>query len=266
MTDWYKIKRWLIRVNEDYNDMQWPCPDGFHVPLQSEFSWLKTIMDWLGLTTWDGWRINLHIPFAWWRDYDTTIGYQGTHCNCWSSSPYSSSYPTYSRTISLNSSYIGVSNAGRERWASIRAFKDEFVAPTSSWTVIQWTLWSAWIFWNQSDWLISITSNWTTGYTIMDKNLGATTVYNNWDTLTQANMWNFYQRWNNYGFPSTWTISKTSSTQVNASTYWPWNYYNSDTWIINIPWDSSNNDNLRWWVTQWSWTRLVEKQIYPSTH
>ena len=150
---------------------------------------------------------------------------------------------------------------------SIRCFKDSYEVPDSTWTIVKWTLWWAWIFWNQSEGLISIT-DWTTGYTIMDKNLWATTVYNNGDTLTQANMWNMYQRWNNYWFPSTWSVT-TSSTQVNAQNYWPWNYYSGSTFIIrsSFPrnWDSSNNDNLRWWESQWSWTRLVEKQIYSST-
>jgi hypothetical protein len=37
---------------------------------------------------------------------------------------------------------------------------------------------------------------------------------------------------------------------VDASTYWPWNYYSSDTFIkYNGSWDSSDNWNLWWWVT-----------------
>lgn len=83
----------------------------------------------------------------------------------------------------------------------------------------------------------------------MDKNLWATTVYNDWDTLTQANMWNMYQWWNNYWFPSTWTISNTSSTQVDASSYWPTNPYLSDTFITwSNDWSSVYNDDL-WWDT-----------------
>lgn len=84
---------------------------------------------------------------------------------------------------------------------------------------------------------------------MMDKNLWATTVYNNWDTLTEANMGYMYQWWNNYWFPSTWTISNTSSTHVDASAYWPTNPYSSDTFITwGSDWSSVQNDDL-WWDT-----------------
>jgi len=251
--------------------MQWPAPDGFHVPLTTEWQWLKTMMDWLGVTTWNNWRINLHIPFAGYRLYsNANLDGQGSYGVYWSSSPYGSDLSDSARSLYLDSGNVVADDyLSRAYGLSVRCFKDSFEVPTSSWTVINWTLWSAWIFWNQSEWLISITSDWTTWYTIQDKNLWATAVYNNRDGLTQANMWNMYQRWNNYWFQSTWRVSKTSSTQVNAGSYWPWNYYESSTFIIGSNtwwWDYSNNDNLRWWVSQWSWTRFIEKQIYPSTH
>jgi hypothetical protein len=97
-----------------------------------------------------------------------------------------------------------------------------------------------------------LSSDWTEWITIADKNLWATTVYNKWDTLTSSNSWNLYQRWNNYWFSSTWTIT-TSSTRVDASNYWPWNYYSGSTFIAanSAPWDwsSVDNPNLRWWET-----------------
>ena len=89
----------------------------------------------------------------------------------------------------------------------------------------------------------------------MDKNLWATAVYSDWDTLSQDNMWNMYQWWNNYWFPSTWTISNTSSTQVDASSYWPGNYYSSDTFITwSDDWSSVSNNDL-WWDTTWTITQ-----------
>lgn len=248
--EWIEI--WTIK---DYSAMRWPCPEGFHVPLITEWQWLKTIMDWLSLTTWDSWRTNLHMPFAGNRLYNDGAVYdQGSNARYWSSSPRGgSSRPNDVWLLAFNSSYVNPSgNITRAYGLSLRCFKDSYITPDSTWTVVQWTLWSAWIFWNQTEWLISIT-NWTTGYTIMDKNLWATTVYNNGDTLTQANMWNMYQWWNNYWFPSTWTISNTSPTQVDASDYWPntenW-YYSSDTFIKwNNDWSSVQNDDLWWWVT-----------------
>lgn len=228
---------------------QWPAPDGFHVPLITEWEWVNTIMSWLGLTTWDWWRINLHMPFAGYRNTVSTLNYQGSNGYYWSSSPYGSGAPSNARDLYLDSSNVRANyNNGRAFGIPVRCFKDSYETPTSSWTVVQWTLGSAWIFWNQSEWLISITSNWTTWYTIQDKNLWATTVYNDGDTLTQANMWNMYQWWNNYWFHSTWSVT-TSSTKVNAQNYWPWNYYSSSTFITwGMDWSSAQNDNLRGWV------------------
>lgn len=108
-----------------------------------------------------------------------------------------------------------------------------------------------WIYHNADLWLISLSSDGSTRYTIADKNLWATTVYNYWDTRSEDNCGVFYQWGNNYWFPYSWGIT-TSSTQVNAGNYWPWNYYNSSTFITgSYGWDSSNNNNLRWWTT---WT------------
>ena len=256
----YHAGEWISIGDATINARKWPSPEGFHVPAIAEWQWVKTIMDWLSLTTWDEWRINLYMPFAGYRNYsDASLDNQESYGFYWSSS-YSSDYPGDARYLYLDSSNVYADGDGsRALGSSVRCFKDSYVAPDSSWTIIQWTLWSAWIFWNQSEWLISIT-NGSTGYTMMDKNLWATTVYNDWDTLTQANMWNMYQWWNNYWFPSTWTISKTSSTQVDASSYWPTNPYSSDTFIIwNDDWSSVHNDDL-WWDTTW-WTVTIENAI-----
>lgn len=106
----------------------------------------------------------------------------------------------------------------------------------------------AWIYWNETEWLISLSSDGETWLTIADKNLGATQVYNNWDALSENNSGKYYQWWNNNAFPFTWATT-TSSATVDASNYWPWNYYNSNTWISQNQWDSSNNNNLWWWET-----------------
>lgn len=115
---------------------------------------------------------------------------------------------------------------------------------------------TAWIYHSPSLWLISLSSDWTNWITIADKNLWATQVYNDWDTLSEANCGKYYQWWNNYWFPFTWAVT-TSSTQVNASTYWPWNYYSSSTFIYNsYNWDTSNNKDIWWWET---WTNEAMK-------
>ena len=242
-----KVYYWWTLV-DDYSAMRWPCPEGFHVPMISEWQWINTIMTWLNISDGNGWNRYLKLPFAWYVDYDgfvTGVRNDGYYLTC---SPYQSNlvhkiYINYYDT--LNISYTD-----EKGWAnSIRPFKDTFVEPTASWTVLAWTLGDAWIFYNATLWLISITPDWTPWYTIADKNLWATAVYNQWDTLTDDNCGYFYQWWNNYWF--TWNvITTTSSTQVDASWYWPWNYYSSDIFITwNQDWSSVPNDNLRWWET-----------------
>jgi len=245
--EWIEIKNW-----SDYSAMRWPAPEWFHVPLITEWQWLKTIMDWLSLTTWKNWRINLHIPLAGRRRNVSTaeISSQGSDGYYWSSSPYGSAYPGSACNLYFGSSRVKENDyCDRAYGLPVRCFKDSFEVPTSSWTVINGTLWGAWIFWNQSKWLISITSDWTTWYTIQDKNLWATIVYSDWDTLSESNCGKYYQWGNNYGFAWTWSVT-TSRTQVNAQNYWPWNYYSSSTFITqNNDWSSVHNDNLWWWVT-----------------
>ena len=248
----YNAWQWISIGDISMNARKWPCPEWFHVPSVTEWEWLNTIMAWLNLNTWLVYTVYLHMPVAGRRDLsDSSLDSQGSLGFYWSSSPFGSDDSDQAFYLRLDLfSEIWVDGHFRAHGFSIRCFKDSFEVPTSSWTVIEWTLGSAWIFRNQTDGLISITSDWSTGYTIMDKNLWATTVWSDWDTLTQDNMGNMYQWWNNYWFPSTWTISNTSSTQVNASTYWPTNPYSSDTFIIESEnWDSSNNDDLRWDTT-----------------
>lgn len=139
------------------------------------------------------------------------------------------------------------------------------------WTQLVWPKPAApvttpWAYWNEQLWLISLVfgiSNWAPNpsatITIADKNLGATTAWTPWDTKSQANCWNYYQWWNNYGFPYNGSPT-TSSTLVNASTYWPSNYYNSSTfitvsWNTYADWSSDHNANL-WWDTTWTYEAL----------
>ena len=105
-----------------------------------------------------------------------------------------------------------------------------------------------WIYHNSTLWLISLSSDWTNWFTISDKNLGATTFYNDGDTLSEANCGYYYQWGNCYWFAFSWTLSVSTST-VNAQNYWPWNYYTNSTWRNVVPRDSSQNPNLWWWTT-----------------
>lgn len=110
----------------------------------------------------------------------------------------------------------------------------------------------AWIYHNATLGLISLSSDWENWLTIADKNLGATQVWNSWDTLSEANCGKFYQRWNNYGFPRSGATSVYQNSNVNASTYWPNNYYSNRRfrwWTNTVYWDTSKNNNLWWWTT-----------------
>lgn len=115
----------------------------------------------------------------------------------------------------------------------------------------------AWAYHNPELWVISISGDGENWVTISDKNVWATSN----DPTDTDSYWDTFQYWNNYpfhweGFDDT---IDTSSTQVDASTYWPWNYYSSSTFIIwNNNWSSSQNNNLWGWVT---WT--VEAEQWP---
>lgn len=225
---------------------QWPCPDGFHVPLKSEWTAIintgKTLGAW-GTNYWDDFKAKMKTPYAWElaRLTGNNKAYKGVLAVFWTSdkTPWQTIQP--SGVMPWFSSYT-------TEWFSIRAFKNNPVIPDNSRTTIYSWTWSAWIFHNATLWLISISSDWTNWITIADKNLWATTVYNDGDALTADNCGNLYQWWNNYGFPRTWATTK-SSAQVDATNYWPWNYYSSSTFITwNYNWSSVQNDNLRWWV------------------
>lgn len=251
LTAWTWISIWTIY---DYSAMQWPAPDGFHVPLNTEWQAVYDIWTALGggSSDWTNFGIALKLPFAGCRaGTSSDVLSQGTSASYWSSTAYSANH-AYSLDLDSAGLYPSYGHT-RSHGFSVRCFKDSPTVPTSSWTKLYWTSIEAWwIFWNSTDWLISLSSDWSTWITIADKNLWATTVWNSGDTLSETNAWKYYQRWNNYGFPRTWTVT-TSSTQVDASTYWPWNYYSSSTFITRssspYSWDTTDNRNLWWWET-----------------
>ena len=112
---------------------------------------------------------------------------------------------------------------------------------------------SPWIYRSSTLGLISLVDNDWNVTTIADKNLWATST----DISSTNSYWYYYQWWNNYWFPTTWSVT-TSSSAVSAAWYWPWNYYNSSTWITATQRDSSTNLNL-WWGTTWT----VEDMKWP---
>jgi hypothetical protein len=248
------------------SDMQWPCPDGFHVPTRDEYSAIENTVN--TLSSWmQSYRTYLKLPFNLCRLYtDWSVSYTGSQWWYWTSQWWGSNKAYY---VKFKSSSYYEDSVFTTYWCGIRPMKDTPAVPDSSWTVLfDWSSvasW-AWVFWNQSAWLISVSSDGSTRYTIADKNLWATTVWNYGDAETDANCGNFYQFGNNYWFPHSWSIT-TSSTTVDATWYWPLNYYSSATFIARSSspywWDYSLNKNLRWWVTQWTSEKATEvKAVY----
>lgn len=250
----WHIGNWHFK--DYYADMQWPAPNGFHVSSSSE--WTKVINIWKALGGWaNAWgdlQNALLLPFSGKRWYSTSnVTEQGSY---WRYRTYDSQDASFAKNLYLWSSVITSGTDGKAAALTIRPFKNIPVSPSSSWTKLYGTsIEAGGIFWAVDLWLISISSDGQTWITIADKNLWATTVWNNWETLSQANCGNYYQWGNNYWFPFTWTVT-TSSTRVDASVYWPWNYYSSSIFITvsSAPYnrDASNNNNLRWWET---WVR-----------
>lgn len=235
-------------------DTQWPCPDGYHIPTKTDWENVVNAGISLGvISKTDGSKIrkSLRLPRAWRRDYSYSNKKEDNiSWRYWISTPYTNS--VYSWYLSFNDTSSWVNwTMERANWAPIRPFKNTPVVPDNTRTAIS-ASWNKWLYHNASLGLLSISSDGTTWYTIADKNLWATTVYTDWATLSEANCGKFYQWGNNYWFP--WSGSFTTSTnRLDASAYWPWNYYNSSTYILRTvtPYDRSTvrNDNLRWWVT-----------------
>ena len=254
---------WSISVS----DMQWPCPDGFHIPLSSE--WQSVYNVWVsigawGASWWDNFKNYLKIPLAWYLSYQNSgIQERWAYWYYWACS---SSDIGYADSLYFHSAAIIPGSSGKKtNWFPIRWFKDSSVVPDNTRTVLkQWT-WTAGIYHNSALWLISLSSDWATWITIADKNLWATTAWNSWDTYSESNIGWYYQRGNNYKFPYSWGAT-TSITKVDASAYWPWDYYSSSTFITSTSsasyWDSSNNQNLWWWVSQWTTEKWAAKEVY----
>lgn len=250
------LKYWGKLIN-DYSAMQWPCPAGFHIPTLNEINTMYSYMNTLWLTnTWLNFKEKLLLPNSarlkqqtWTRE---NVNYSNLlTCNSASNGSASGIRITQSSIYTWNNWTLTKSG-----WHSIRPFRDTPVTPDSSRTTIyDWSSVATWagVFHNSTLWLISLSGDWTNRLTIADKNLWATQVWNPWDTLTSDNAGKYYQRWNNYWFDMTWATT-TSSTKVDASTYWPWNYYSSSTFITDSSssvkaWDTTINTNLRWWTT-----------------
>lgn len=225
-------------------DTQWPCPDGYHIPTSADRNKIRGVY-WN--TSFSYMLSDLKIWKAWYRDTNTNLTNSWSGAYFWTSEMFSTAWTGW-RFALLSSSELNLNQWHETSYAlNIRAFKNTPAIPDSTWTNVR-SSWDYIVKYNSSLWLISLSSDWwNTWTTIQDKNLWATEVYTQWKTPSVSNCWNFYQFWNNYGF--WWSTLSTSSSTVNASAYWPWNYYSNNTYRTASTWDSSKNLNIWWWVT-----------------
>lgn len=102
--------------------------------------------------------------------------------------------------------------------------------------------------------------------TVMDRNLWAETN----DITSTWSYWYHYQWWNNHWFLSCyeeWCTDfpwweSTTDEQVDATLYWPWNWFNSWIWFNGEDdWSNPSNDNLWWW-----WDDEINDYEYPISN
>lgn len=258
---WYKAEPY-----QDYSAMRWPCSEWFHIPTEQE--WIDTydilVWLWISLTMrWDQ-MTYLKLPATWVYCYWGSLTWRNEvwQYRC------SDTDNRHRGLINYWFYWRGASNGPKNYVCAIRPRKDIPVIPDNSWTVIfDWSsqatgmsIYDPGIYYNQDDKIISLSSDWENWITIADRNVWATQA---WTSKNTACVWKVFQRWNNYWFTYNWssapTFPSTTSTKIDASSYWPSEYSSSTyyDWWSNQDWAISSNDDLRWWVT-WvkSWYRI----------
>ena len=124
-----------------------------------------------------------------------------------------------------------------------------FADCSTSWEILTATSFYDWC----DTWDIIVCSWAGAWYTVSACNVWTTTSW-----LAAASYWELFQWWNNAWMKSSWT----SWTQVDASWYGPWNYYNDATFITpgstENSWTSVYNADL-WWHT----TNTDEARQWP---
>lgn len=215
----------------------WPCDNGFHIPTKAE--WDSVI---LNLTS-EQIVSALHIPYGGIRRHnDGSFDYVRSEARLWVSNAITGSEDMMNDYYAYISQYATavVSSNTIALGCNIRAFKNAPVVPDATWTeTVEGKV-------REKDGLISILVDTDTYVTMQNKNVGATTVWNTGDTVSSENIGDYFQWGNNHGFKLNST-GDTSSTQVDASSYWP-GEYDSDTFVIGqINWMSVDNYDL-WWA------------------
>lgn len=225
-----------------HRDTQWPCPNGFHIGTKDEWQTLITALTTLWAYDVSNIQTYLKIPDAYYLARSS--GKKETKywtVRMWTSTMTANNV-AWCWWIDENSKIIFQEDKPGNAF-SIRPFKDNPVAPDSSWTQI-----TTWIYWSSTLWLISI-QNGNGWITMSDKNLWATNVLDNWL---------FYQFWNNTWYTYSATPYVTSKPTLNNE-YWPGNYYTGSFVRVSSGnnWFNWTDNNIWWWVTNGTWTDPV---------
>ena len=248
---------------KDYSAMRGPCPEGFHIPLSSEWATTRGILVWLWISPSLNWPqlSYLKIPATWSYQYWGSLTRWNTVWQARCCDTYNGNW----RSIYWFRD-ADWSNSKKSNVMVIRPRKDVPVVPDNTWTTIfDWSSvasW-AWIFWKEDQQIISLSSNGTNWITISDRNVWATKA---WTEKNSACVWKVFQRWNNYWFTYNWdssapTFPNRTSTKIDVSGYWPSEYSSSTyyDWWSNQDWASVANNDLRWWVT-WIQTVIIDRR------
>ena len=115
---------------------RWPCDEWFHVPTNSELTWLlsslKTITG-LSTITWNNLWTYILLPVFWRLSWSNWSWASNNYRFLWSSTAnWTTSY--YLETANTTGAYTA--SVGRAWWFSVRPFKNTPVTPDESWTVI----------------------------------------------------------------------------------------------------------------------------------
>ena len=260
--EWINIVSW-------WWDLLW-----WYIPSIWEIDLLSAILLDGGVTSPDAQAALLKLPKCWRR----SPSWSPSWLTWWSYWTSTNDFDNvwYAYYIAMNtSSPLYTDTAKKSVACPIRLFKSFVVKPTyydkELWEellTINWQTYSWKIYRNREKWLITFDikdgSIYDLSFTIADKNVWATEVWNNWDVLTPQNCWNVFQWGNSYWFPSAINenaVFNTSSTQVDTSDYW-WmsdiyhNYsWKSYFWDTFITWndDRSSTDNVYLWANNKIW-------------
>ena len=257
----YSARDWiaLSPAGQDITKMQWPCDNWFHVPTVSEITDIKNYLATLWISGKSNISSYLHLP-AFERGVDWNIG-TTTYYDYWTSS-VNDSWRPYEAYMN-NSWTITFTSYSSRHWLPVRPYKDTPVAPDNTWTMtFDWSgiAQGAWIFEDRTNWLISMSINWTDWITIADKNIWATVVWDYWDTTDETNAWFGFQWWNCYWFPwinwvwadGQWTIDFVSWS-IDVTWFWADTPYSSSTYYTgtaSTEWFSWDWGDL-WWYISW---------------